>query len=88
MFNLDDITNESNKEHNENRPFIPEHPYRFLQIRGSRSGKTNVLLNLIKERGDIDKMNFYARDLSKPKYEFSMKECEDAGIKHLEDCIY
>ena len=46
MFNLDDITNESNKEHNENR--LPEHPYRFLQIGGSRSGKTNVLLNLIK----------------------------------------
>ena len=85
MFNLDDITNERNKEHNENRPFIPEHPYRFLQIGGSTWGKTNALLNLIKERGDIDKMYFYARDLSKPKYEFLMKECEDAGIKHLED---
>ena len=30
-------------------------------------------------------MYLYARDLSKPKYEFSMKECEDAGIKHLDD---
>ena len=85
MFNLDDITNESNKEHNENRPFIPEHPDRFLQIGGSRSGKTNALLNLIKQRSDIEKTYFYARDLSKPKYEFLMKECEDAGIKHLED---
>ena len=47
MINLDSITNESNEEHNENRPFIPDHPYKILIIGGSDSGKTNALLNLI-----------------------------------------
>ena len=42
MFNLDDITNENNKKHNENRPYIPDHPFRILMIGGSGSGKTNV----------------------------------------------
>ena len=29
-------------------PYIPDHPYRILITGGSGSGKTNVLLNLIK----------------------------------------
>ena len=51
----------------------------------SGSGKTNALLNLIKEQDDIDKIYLYAKDLSEPKYEFLIKKCEDAGIKHLND---
>ena len=85
MINLDSITNENNKEHNEKWPFIPDHPYRILIIGGSGSGKTNALLNLIKEQDDIDKIYLYAKDLSEPKYEFLIKKCEDAGIKHLND---
>ena len=27
----------------------------------------------------------YAKDLSEPKYEFLIKKCENAGIKHLND---
>ena len=68
IFNLDDITNKNNKEHNENWPFIPDHPYRILIIEGPGSGKTNPLLNLIKEQEDIDKIYLYAKDLSEPKY--------------------
>ena len=66
MINLDNITNGNNKEHNEKWLFIPDHPYRILIIGGSLSGsgKTNTLLNLIKEQNDIDKMHFYAKDLS------------------------
>ena len=45
MLNLDDITNESNKKHNEKWPFIPDYPYRILIIGDSGSGKTNALLN-------------------------------------------
>ena len=55
MINLDSITNENNKEHNEKWPFIPDHPYRTLINGGSGSGKTKALLNLIKEQDDIDK---------------------------------
>ena len=83
MFNLDDITNENNKDHNLKWPFIPEHPYRILIIGGSGSGKTNALLNLIKEQGDINKICLYAKDLSETKYEFLIRKREDAGIKHL-----
>ena len=54
-------------------------------IGGSGSGKTNVLLNLIKEQDDIDKFYLYAKYLSEPKYKFLIKECQDAGIKHLND---
>ena len=40
LFNLDHITNENNKEHNEKWPYIPpDHPYRILIIRDSGSGK-------------------------------------------------
>ena len=56
MFNLDDITNENNKEHNEKWPYISDHPYRTLIIGRSRSGKTNALLNLIKEKDNIIKL--------------------------------
>ena len=43
--------------HNTNWPYIPDNPYRILIIGGSGSGKTNVLLNLIKhQRPDIDKI--------------------------------
>ena len=54
-------------------------------IGGSGSGKTNTLPNLIKEQDDIDKIYLYAKDLSEPKYEFLIKKCEDAGIKHFND---
>ena len=30
MFNIDDITNENNNEHNEKWPYIPDHLYRML----------------------------------------------------------
>ena len=83
MINLDYIINENNKEHNEKWPYIPDHPYRILIIGGSGSGKTNALINLINEQNDIDKIYLYARDLSEPKYEYLIKKCEDAGIKHL-----
>ena len=86
MINLDSITNENNKKHNEKWPYIPDHSYRILIIGGSESGKTNTLLNLIKGQDYhdvIDKIYLYAKDLSEPKYEYLIKECEDAGIKHV-----
>ena len=83
MINLDSITNKNNKKHNEKWPYIPDHPYRIIIIAGSGSGKTNVLSNLINEQNDIDKIYFYSRDLSEPKYEYLIKKREDAGIKHL-----
>ena len=85
MINLDRITNENNKKHNEKWPYIPDHPYRILIIGGSGSGKTNALINLINEQNDIDKIYLYAKDLSEPKYEYLIKNHKNTGIKHLND---
>ena len=85
MFNLDNVTNENNKDHNKKWPFIPDHPYRILIIGGSGSAKTNTLLNLINQQDDTDKIYLYAKDLSEPKYEFFIKKREDVGIKHFND---
>ena len=85
MINLDSITNENNKEHNEKWPYIPDHPYRILIIGGSGSGKTNALLNLIKEQDDIDKIYLYGKDLSEPKYKFLIKKWEDVGTNYFND---
>ena len=82
MFNSDSIINENN----EKWPYIPDHPYRMMIIGGSGSGKTNALLSLINEQNyDIDKIYLYAKDLSKPQYEYLIKKHENAGIKHLND---
>ena len=55
--------------HNTNWPYIPDHPYRILVIGHSGSGKTNVLLNLIKYLlPDIDKTYLYNKDPSESKY--------------------
>ena len=41
------------------------------------------MINSINKQNGIDKIYLYARDLSKPKYEYLIKKREDAGIKHL-----
>ena len=87
MFNLDAIANENDKYHKK-WPYIPDHSYRMLIIGGSGSGKTNALLNLIKEQYNdhfIAEMYLYAKDLNEPKYQFLIKKHEDVGIKHLID---
>ena len=61
MINFDDYVNENKTEHNKNWPYIPDKPYRILIIGGSGSGKTNLLLNLIENQPDIDKMYLYAK---------------------------
>ena len=67
---------------------MPDHPYRILIIEGSGSGKTNTLLNLIKEQDNdlflvVDKIYLHAEDLNELKCQLLIKKREDAGIKHL-----
>ena len=56
MITFDEYVNENKTERNKNWPYTPNHPYRILIIAGSGSGKTNVLLNLIGNQPDFDKI--------------------------------
>ena len=55
--------------HNLNWHFILDHLYRILIIGGSGSGKSNVLLNLIKNQPDIGKKKLYLEDTFESKYQ-------------------
>ena len=83
MINFDDYVNGRRIEHNKNWPYILYHPYRILITGGSRSGKTNVLLNLTEKQPDIDKIYLYSKDLYKAKYQYLINRKEGVGIDHL-----
>ena len=85
MINFDDYANENKTEHNENWPYTPDHPYRILIIGGSGSGKTNLLLNLIENQPDIDKIYLYAKDPYEAKYQYLINIREKVGIDHPND---
>ena len=85
MINFDDYANENKTKHNLKWPYIPDHPYRILIIGGSRSGKTNALLNLINKQSDIDKIYLYAKDPYEAKYQFLINKRESIGLKHFND---
>ena len=76
--------NENKTEHNSKWSYIPDHPYKILVI-GSRSGKTNALLNLISNQPDIDKMYLYAKDPCEAKYQFLINKRESTGLKDFND---
>ena len=84
MINFD-IINENKTLHNKNWPYIPDHPYRILIIGDSGSGKTNVLLNLIENQPDINKIYLYAKDPYEAKYQDLINKREGVGINHFKD---
>ena len=57
----------------------------ILIIGGSGSGKTNVLLNLIENQPDIDKIYLYAKDPYESKYQYLINKREGVGINHFND---
>ena len=85
MINFDDVTNGNKTEHNPNCSSIPDNSYRMLIIRGSGSGKTNALLNLINNQADIDKTYLYAKDPYEAKYQYLINKLEKVGSDHLND---
>ena len=85
MINFDDYVNENKTEHNKNWPYIPDHPYRILIIGGSGSGKTNLLLNLIENQTDIDKIYLYAKGPYEAIYQYLINKRESVGIDHFND---
>ena len=85
MINFDDYANKNKTEHNEKWLHTPDKPYRILIIGGLRSGKTNVLLNLIDNQPDIDKIYLYAKDPYEAKYQYLINILEKVGIDRLDD---
>ena len=83
MINFDDYVNENETRHNKNWLYIPDHPYRILIIGGSGSVKTNVLLNLIENQPDTDKIYLYAKDPYEAKYQYFIIKREGVGIDHF-----
>ena len=72
--------------HNGNWLYIPDHSYRILIIGSSGSGKTNVLLNLIKhQRPDIDKIYLYIKYPLESTYQLLINRREKVGIKNLKN---
>ena len=61
MIKFDCGTKGNIKNHNPNWPQISDHTHRILIIRGSRSGKTNALLNLINHKLYTDKFIYILR---------------------------
>ena len=85
MINFDNYVNENKTKHNKKWPYILDHPYRILIIAGSGSGKTNLLLNLIEDQPDNDKIYLYAKDPYEPKYQYLINKREGVGINHFND---
>ena len=85
MINFDDYANENKTEHYSKWSYIPDHPYRILIIGGSRSGKTNILVNKINKQPDIDKIFLYVKDSYEAKYQYLISNHEKVGLKHYDD---
>ena len=56
-----------------------------INNRRFRSGKTNVLLNLIENQTDIDKIFLYAKDPYEAKYQYLIIKREGVSINHFKD---
>ena len=85
MITFDDYANENKIQHNLKWPYIPDHPYRILIVGGSGPGKTNVLMNLINNQPDIDKIYLYAKDPYEEKYQYLINKREKVGLNHYDD---
>ena len=86
MFIFDQkVTKEDIKEQNPKWLEIPDHPYQILITGTSLSGKTDVLLNLINNEPDIDKIDLYAKCPCKRKYQLLINKRESKGLKCLND---
>ena len=85
MIDFDNYVNENKTKHDKNWSYIPDHPHRILIIGGSGSEKTNLLLNLIENQPDIDKIYLYTKDPYESKYRYLINKREGVGINLFKD---
>ena len=68
--------------HNLNWPCIPDHPYRILIVGASGSGKSNVLLNVMKYQRKYIDLFIYKRS-TRIKVSLLINEREKVWIKKI-----
>ena len=74
--------------HNTDWPYAADRPNRILITGGSRSGETNVLLNLIKhQRPVFDKIYIYVKDPIESKYQLPINGREKVATEILKKFI-
>ena len=86
MICYDDFSKSNISKHNPNWPQALDHPYIILLVRGSGSGKTNILLNLIKRQDDDDysiiyKIYLYVKHPNQARYQYFIKNYEKIVFK-------
>ena len=86
MICYDDFSKSNISKHNPNWPQALDHPYITLLVRGSGSGKTNILLNLIKRQDDDDysiiyKIYLYVKHPNQARYQYFIKNYEKMVLK-------
>ena len=80
---FDNYVNENKTKYDKNWPYISDHPYRILVIGYSGSGKTNLLLDLMENQPDIDKIYLYTKDPYEAKYQYLINKREGVDINHF-----
>ena len=85
MINFDDYGNEYKTIHNKNWPYIPDCSYENINNRRLRIWKKKLLLNLIENQPDINKIYLYAKDPYESKYQYLINKREGVGINHFND---
>ena len=84
IFNDENYDRSVEINHNPSWPYITVHPYKILIIGGSESGKTNVLLNLIKhQQPDVDTTYLYVKDQFESRNHLLINRRQKLGIKEL-----
>ena len=66
-------------------PKIPHHRYWILITGGLGTGKTNILLNLIHNQPDSDKIYIYTKDTFDNKFQLIPDNHYQTGIKNCKD---
>ena len=87
MINFDEYYDEKPKEHNPDWPCTPDLPFRALIVGSTGTGKTNLLLNLIKrimsnDSTIIDKIYLYVKDPDEPKYRHFINRRQKVGEEY------
>ena len=70
------------KQYRNHCKYMPQHPFRMTIVGPSNSGKTNILIHIIKTCQNFDKIYLYAKKLDEPLYQYLIKHWGDIGTRY------